>query len=207
MFASTAAIGAMLSAPFPVLADEAAGSRYQDPVDSWSMAIPSDWELGFGEAEGSSATRRVVAFFPKSSDEFKDINVTVVCTNIAADFTKMGSFGSPFEFGTRLVGTLDRSFVGKKPKILGGNGKGDGTGQIATLINTSSSNDMYNIEYNIEQPNEFNRRLYQVVGLSYNGMYNRLYTVTAQVPVEKSSEDVKKVLTSMLGSFEMPASK
>lgn len=205
MLTSTAAVSAMLSAPLPALAGDEATSKYEDPVDKWTMAIPADWELGFGEADGSAATRRVVAFYPKDSDA--TVNVTVVCTNVAADFTKMGSFGTPYEFGTRLVGSLDRSYVGKKPKFLGGNGQGDGSGQRATLISTGSTKDMYNIEYNLEKPDEFNRRLYQVVGLSFNGVYNRLYTVTAQVPAEKSSEDVKKVLSTMLASFEMPKSR
>jgi len=187
------------------MAGDEAGSTYQDPVDQWTMAIPADWEKGFGEADGSSATRRVVAFFPKDSDA--SINVTVVCTNVSADFTKMGSFGTPYEFGTRLVGSLDRSYVGKKPKFMGGNGAGDGTGQRATLVSTGSTRDMYNIEYTLQKPDEFNRRLYQVVGLSFNGIYNRLYTVTAQVPEEKSGEEVKKVLNTMLASFEMPKAK
>lgn len=205
MLTSTLAMSAILSAPLPTLADGTAGSLYEDPVDKWSMTIPEDWEQGFGEADGTVATRRVVAFFPKSSDAA--VNVTVVCTNVAADFTKMGSFGTPYEFGTRLVGSLDRSYVGKKPKFLGGNGKGDGTGQRATLISTGSTKDLYNIEYRLQKPDEFDRLLYQVVGLSFNGMYNRLYTVTAQVPAEKASEEVKQVLNKMLTSFDMPKTK
>ena len=52
--------------------------------------------------------------------------------------------------------------MGKKPKFLGGNGKGDGTGQRATLISTGSTKDLYNIEYRLQKPDEFDRLLYQV---------------------------------------------
>jgi hypothetical protein len=44
---------------------------------------------------------------------------------------RLGSFGSAYEFGSRLVGSLDRRYVGKRPKWRGGNGEGDGTGQVS----------------------------------------------------------------------------
>lgn len=46
---------------------------------------------------------------------------------------RLGSFGNAFEFGTRLVGSLDRRYVGKRPSWRGGNGEGDGTGQVGAV--------------------------------------------------------------------------
>lgn len=199
---STAALAAaaLMANPTPALAADSA-STYLDAVDKWSMEIPKGWELGVGTAEGSAATRRVVAFFPEGSAAA--INVTVVCTNVGADFTKMGSFGTPYEFGTRLVGSLDRSNEGKKPKFMVKDGPNEGIGQRAKLIAVSSANDLYNVEYTLEKPNEFNRHLFQVVGLSFNGMYNRLYTVTGQAP-EENVEEVRKTLETILASFKPP---
>jgi len=205
MCSSAAALAAVLLAnpSFPAQASESAVlTSYTDAVDKWTMDIPEGWELGVGSATGSAAERRVVAFFPKGSDG--SFNVTVVCTNVGSDFTKMGSFGNPFEFGTRLVGSLDRSSEGKKPKFMGGDGRtGDGTGQIAKLINTSPAKDFYTVEYTIEKPNVYNRHLFQVVGLAFNGMYNRLYTVTGQVPEDRVDE-VRKTIGTILDSFKVP---
>lgn len=58
---------------------------YNDDVDGWSMEVPASWEVGLGGAQGAVGTRRVVAFFPKGDD--LQTNVTVVITNLAADYT------------------------------------------------------------------------------------------------------------------------
>ena len=47
--------------------------------------------MGVGSTSPNpQSTRRVVAFFPPGRPE---INVNVVCTNVGADYQKMGSFG------------------------------------------------------------------------------------------------------------------
>mmetsp|Transcript_22110 Transcript_22110/g.30733 ORF Transcript_22110/g.30733 Transcript_22110/m.30733 type:complete len:273 (+) Transcript_22110:124-942(+) len=198
---SAALLAVGVPMPGPARAES---SKYTDPVDGFSLTVPEDWELGYGEAEGSQAMRRVVAFFPK--DKAQSTNVTIVTTNLAADFTKLGSFGSAYEFGARLVGSLDRSAVGKKPKFMRGSGEGDGTGQVCKLVNTSEKNGMYNIEYTLSKKDEFDRHLFQVVGLAFTGVYNRLYTVTAQVN-EEDLDSMKDVFSKVLTSFELPASK
>jgi hypothetical protein len=40
--------------------------------------------------------------------------VTVIVTNVGADFTSLGSFGSAEGFGANLVSSMDRSFLLRK---------------------------------------------------------------------------------------------
>ncbi len=40
-----------------------------------------------------------------------DTNVTVLVTNVGADYTALGSFGSADSFGENLIASLDRSFL------------------------------------------------------------------------------------------------
>lgn len=200
---SASALSALIL-PFPTPSSAIAGSAfemYTDDIDKYSLSIPAGWTGGVGSASGSVGTRRVVAFLPPGGNG--ETNVNIVATNTAADFTKMGSFGSAYDFGFRLVGSLDRSWVGKKPKFLGGTGKGDAGGQISKLIDAKESGGMYYIEYTVTLPGEFDRHLLSVVGLQFDGTYNRLYTVTAQAD-EADFKDLKSTLTSVVNSFKLP---
>ena len=51
--------------------------------------------------------------FPEGNTE---TNVTVIVTNVGADFTSLGSFGEAQGFGENLVSSMDRSFLLKTPK-------------------------------------------------------------------------------------------
>jgi hypothetical protein len=57
------------------------------------------------------------ALFPSP----RDVNVTVVISNTSMEFTKLGSFGSAFQFGTNLVNSMDRWAVvqgqGRNPAL------------------------------------------------------------------------------------------
>ena len=46
--------------------------------------------------------------YPQAST---DTNVTVIVTNVGADYTSLGSFGTPESFGANLVSQMDRSFL------------------------------------------------------------------------------------------------
>ena len=37
--------------------------------------------------------------------------MTVIVTNVGADYTSLGSFGTPESFGANLVSQMDRSFL------------------------------------------------------------------------------------------------
>ncbi|KAK3275294.1 hypothetical protein CYMTET_16567 [Cymbomonas tetramitiformis] len=200
---SASALSALIL-PFPASLPAFADSEfeiYTDDIDKYSLSVPAGWTSGVGGASGSVGTRRVVAFLPPGGNG--ETNVNIVATNTAADFTKMGSFGTAYDFGFRLVGSLDRSWVGKKPKFLGGTGKGEPGGQISKLIDTKESGGMYYIEYTVTLPGEFDRHLLSVVGLQFDGIYNRLYTVTAQAD-EADYKDLEKTLTSVIKSFKLP---
>jgi len=48
-----------------------------------------------------------------------DTNLTIVITNVGADFTRLGSFGDAEQFGGTLVAQMDRSYLNRswnKPK-------------------------------------------------------------------------------------------
>ena len=42
-------------------------------------------------------------------------NLTVLITNVGADYTGLGSFGNAEQFGTSLVASMDRSFLLRSP--------------------------------------------------------------------------------------------
>lgn len=182
----------MLLSPNVALADEASTTLYEDEIDKYAIQVPAEWETGLGGAQGAVGTRRVVAFYPAGNPE---TNVTVLVTNVAADFTKLGSFGTPYEFGTRLVGSLDRRRSGKV--------QSGPEPQACTLMDSGQANGMYNVEYTLAKPGEFNRHLLQVVALGNTGFYNRLYTVTAQAP-EEDFAAMKPLLATVLASFKPP---
>mmetsp|Transcript_34461 Transcript_34461/g.64909 ORF Transcript_34461/g.64909 Transcript_34461/m.64909 type:complete len:208 (-) Transcript_34461:183-806(-) len=175
-------------------------STYTDEVDKYSISIPEEWDTGLGGAQGASGTRRVVAFFPTGKP---DTNVTVVVTNVAADFTKLGSFGNAYEFGTRLVGSLDRRYMQRKSRFASDATPPAFTGQAATLLNTSERDGMYNVEYTLAKSDEFYRHLVQVVAIGNTGFYNRLYTVTGQAP-EEDWASMESTLKEILSTFVPP---
>lgn len=135
--------------------------QYADEDDKYSLLVPPDWVKGTGKATGQ---RNVTAFFP--ADDIS-ANVNIVITGVGADYTSLGSFGNIDSFSENLINGLDRSW--KKP-----------AGQAARLVSFKSSNGLYYVEYTIQQPGERKRHLVSVVGMRFNGWYNRLYTVTGQ---------------------------
>ena len=43
--------------------------------------------------------------------EISNVNVSVVVTNVGADYTKLGSFGTASAFGENLVASMDRRYL------------------------------------------------------------------------------------------------
>ncbi|KAG2495459.1 hypothetical protein HYH03_006404 [Edaphochlamys debaryana] len=173
-----------LSMAGQALAEEAAPSGlapYTDPRDGFSLAIPAGWVYGEttlpGNSSFSGATgeRRTLAWFPEGANP-RDVNVTLTITNVSVEFTKMGSFGTPYTFASNLVNSQDRSYLLTAP----GWARGKEDVQIAKLIDATDLGNKYFVEYTVQKPPEQARHLYTVLGLGYNGVYNRLFTVTAQ---------------------------
>ncbi|XP_015884130.1 psbP domain-containing protein 3, chloroplastic isoform X1 [Ziziphus jujuba] len=153
---------------------------YTDDVNKFKILIPKDWKVGTGEPNGFKS---VTAFYP---GEASSSNVSVVITGIGPDFTKMESFGKVEEFAETLVSGLDRSW--QRPP-----------GVTAKLQDSKAKNGFYYITYSLQNPGESRRYLLSALGMSSNGYYNKLYTVTGQFVEEESekySTQIEKAVTS-----------
>ncbi|GBG65637.1 hypothetical protein CBR_g51937 [Chara braunii] len=158
---------------------------YLDDANKYSLMVPEKWTRGEGQATGQ---RRVIAFFPEGDTE---TNVNVVVTNVGADFTGLGSFGTAEMFGENLVGSLDRR-----------NSRRAEVRQKAVLIDAKSRNGTYYVEYKIQKPGEFDRHFLSSVRLGFDGIYNRLFTVTAQFR-EEDLATYRETLDKVLSSFKL----
>lgn len=183
-------IGSLVLPLAPSLAQAAnaaeAGSSdlvlFENDKDKYKFMVPSGWE----QSEGMAGTRKVVAFHPADRT---DVNVTILITLLAADFTGLGSFGTVDAFGETLVNGLDRSWQ-KKP------------GQKALLLKTKAMNDSYYIEYTLQKPDEPRIHLFSVVTMGRNGWYSNLYTFTGQYPDEEGSA-FEKTVDKIVKSFRL----
>ncbi|KAF3446934.1 hypothetical protein FNV43_RR12114 [Rhamnella rubrinervis] len=155
---------------------------YTDDVNKFKILIPQEWQVGAGEPNGFKS---VTAFYP--IEEVSSCNVSVVITGLGPDFTKMESFGKVDEFAETLVGGLDRSW--QRPP-----------GVSAKLKDCKASKGFYYINYSLQKPGESCRYLYSALGMSSNGYYNKLYTVTGQF-VEEESEKYSSKIYKAVASF------
>eukprot|EP00270_Netrium_digitus_P021559 TRINITY_DN926_c0_g1_i1.p1 TRINITY_DN926_c0_g1~~TRINITY_DN926_c0_g1_i1.p1 ORF type:complete len:281 (-),score=60.23 TRINITY_DN926_c0_g1_i1:132-974(-) len=134
---------------------------YEDISGKYSFAVPAEWEMG----EGQSGARKVVAFFPPAGAQAANVNMVV--TPIGADFTALGSFGTAYDFGQKLVNSMDRSW--KKPP-----------GQKCELINAKEQNGMYVIEYLFQKPGEPKLHFVSAVAVGRGKWFSELFTLTGQ---------------------------
>lgn len=57
------------------------------------LSIPSDWASGEGSIPtGANGTRRTLAWFPPEGSA-RDLNVSVLVTNVSFEFTNLGETG------------------------------------------------------------------------------------------------------------------
>ncbi|CAL5221835.1 g4094 [Coccomyxa viridis] len=200
--------GLLATVPLFLLAASAAPTHaeslapYEDAIDKFRLSIPEDWVSAQGSSGGNRAfggapgTRRALAWYPQAGT---DTNVTVIITNVGADYTALGSFGDAQQFGENLVASLDRSFLLRsgfnRPKSV----------QRARLLDAKTKSGMYMLEYTVQKPEEDEpRHFLSAVSLGNNGRYNRLYTLTAQTK-EADFVGTKGTLQEVLGSFRPPA--
>ncbi len=171
-------------------------TMYTDDILKFSLSYPTDsWELLVGETGGSgdrSGSRQVIAFAPKNANP-KDVNISLVATPVGADFQKMGSFGSAFEFGFNLVNPMNRPRVRK--------GREDQV-QYCELIDAVSKGSNYFVEYNLTRPSTgIDSKQLVVAGIGYDGRVSHLYSTTAQMPrneEEKWRPEIEKILDSLV---------
>ncbi|XP_031487184.1 psbP domain-containing protein 3, chloroplastic [Nymphaea colorata] len=154
---------------------------FTDDTDKFSISIPPDWLVGQGEAD---ASRTIVAFFPKGNTSS---SVSVLITGLSPDFTRLESFGNVDAFAENLIGSLDRSW--QRPP-----------GVAAKLLDSKAKNGFYYIEYSLQNPGESLKHIYTALGISSNGWYNRLYTVTGQF-FEEDSEKYGSTIQKSVSSF------
>ncbi|KAL5220802.1 hypothetical protein ABZP36_025515 [Zizania latifolia] len=187
LFSSAAASAPALVSPAAAVAATAElqeGFRtYDDEANKFSIAIPQDWLVGSGEANGFKS---VTAFYP---EQVADSNVSVAITGIGPDFTSLKSFGDVDAFAESLVTGLDRSW--KRPP-----------GLAAKLIDSRAANGLYYIEYTLQNPGEKRRHIVSAVGMAFNGWYNRLYTVTGQyIDDDADAEKYRAQIEKSVKSF------
>ncbi|PSC73435.1 domain-containing 3 [Micractinium conductrix] len=176
-----------LSVAAPAAAAPSAGPTvYTDADDKFSIAVPAGWEQGVG-AIGSEGTltsaqarfsnaagmRRVVAFVPEGKP---DVSVAVTIQFLAADFTKMGSLGSAYDFASGVVNRMDNSYILNLPEWRRAN---QPPVQIARLVDAKDAGNKYNFTYTVEKEGEPARTVWQSVAIGWTGRYNRLFTVNA----------------------------
>lgn len=137
------------------------------------------------------------------------MNVSLVATIIGADFTSLGSFGDAETFGDSLVASMDRGFAGGPSARLVSaraatrQAKGDGEEP-----NSNKPQKIYEIEYAVTRSKEEGERLFvSAVALSFDGTYNRLYTVTGQVAAGEAAEKHGKEVAEIVKSFVPPATR
>lgn len=180
-------------------AESAGGNNtttYTDDVLKFSISYPTDsWKLLVGETGGSgdrSGSRQVIAFAPKNANP-KDVNISLVATPVGADYPKMGSFGSPFEFGFNLVNPMN------KPKARKGR---EDEVQYSELIEAGSKGLNYFVEYELTRPSTgIDSKQLVVAGIGYDGRVSHLYSTTAQMPrgeEEKWRPEIEKILDSLV---------
>ncbi|XP_049345805.1 psbP domain-containing protein 3, chloroplastic-like [Solanum verrucosum] len=140
----------------------------------------ADWQIGDG-------VRSLLAFYSPEASNSNGI-ISIVITSLGADFTKLESFGKVDAFAENLVSGLDRSW--QRPLRV-----------KAKLIDSKASKGLYYIEYTLQNPGESPRHLFSVLGISDNGIYNRLYTLTGQFVDEEAVQYGAKIQKVTLRSF------
>jgi len=176
---------------------------YRDPKEGFSLAVPSGWAQAEGQLEGNtsfsgaSGGRRTVAFFPEGGNA-NEVNVSITITNVSVEFTKLGSFGNVFAFGSNLVNQMDRSYLLRSKRNTE-------PVQVAKLLDAEEKRGMYFVEYTVQKMPDPKRYFKSVVALSNNGKYNRLYTVTAQC-LDEQLQEYGPALDKVIASFEPPVS-
>ncbi|KAK8947304.1 hypothetical protein KSP39_PZI006600 [Platanthera zijinensis] len=181
-----------ISFPFPALGSstqnvDPRGSlrayAYEDQTNKFRIFVPEGWSVGTG---GTDSIKSVTAFFPEEAAA-SNSNVSIAITGLGPDFTTLGSFGKVDAFAETLVSGLDRSW--QRPP-----------GLAAKLVNSSSANGLYYIEYTLQSPGERRRHIYSAIGMASNGWYNRLYTVTGQF-MEDEGDKYRSLVEKCVSSF------
>ena len=182
-----------------------------ESLPKFSLQVPPSWSSSDTEVPGAGTNRPTRIWFPTDSPLAPaDVNVSLVATVVGADFTSLGSFGDPDTFGESLVASMDRGFAGgPSARLVGARAV---TRQAAAAESSESTSGkpqkVYEIEYAVTRSKAEGERLFvSAVALSFDGVYNRLYTVTGQVAAGEAAEKHGKEVEAIVKSFVPPATK
>ncbi len=75
--------------------------------------------------------------------------------------------------------------------------------QIAKLVDAGEVDSSYFVEYTVQKSPSPTRHLYSRLSLGYNGMYNRLYTITGQA-LDSDYDKYKSTLLAVIKSLKTP---
>lgn len=229
LLSTLAAVSAVVSAAVAVPAKPASAQIAQrntftiDSLPPFDIDVPSSWTFSDTEAPGAVGVGRPTrVWFPRDDPLAPaDVNVSLVVTLVGADFTSLGSFGDAEAFGSSLVSSMDRSFAGgpsarlvnaKKVSLKPRQRKSDDDGGDEA-INRSRFEDKpreaYEIEYAVRRSkDDAGERLFvSCVALSFDGRYNRLYTLTGQTAAGEAAEKHGKEVEAIVRSFVPPATR
>lgn len=181
---------------------------YHDELDGFSIHVPRGWIMGNGSLgekrtdrfSNAAGMQRVLGWVPVSDgipSESAATSIAVTIKTPGADYTGLGSFGTPQDFGEKLVASIDRSYMAR------GLGRRDGDPVItAKLFSAKESRGRYVIEYETGKTGEPTRHVWTLVcfGENQKGL-RKFYTVTASCTNEHVTE-FQEILSNALDSFE-----
>ncbi|CAG9462206.1 unnamed protein product [Pedinophyceae sp. YPF-701] len=188
----------LLSAAVALGATQRAGAEvYEEGLVS--LTIPEGWIQS--TAQISSGGRRTVVWFPKDADP-NDLSVSLVTTGLSADFTGLGSFGSATDFGQGLVNQMDQAYLARARGTLSRPAPKIDQVQVCKLIDAKQTRGMYTVEYSIKKPQEELKVVTEAIAAGNDGVYNRLFTLTAQRR-ESASTAAQEELAGIVSSFKL----
>lgn len=212
--AATAASASLTTlTPSPASAQIAQRNTFTvDLLPKFQLVVPKTWTTSDAEVPGAVSSRPTRVWFPADDPSAPaDVNVSLVATMVGADFTSLGSFGDAETFGESLVATMDRGFAGgPSARLVSARAvsrqasPSDGGGESGD----SQPQKVYEIEYAVRRTRDEGERLFvSAVALSFDGVYNRLYTVTGQVAAGEAAEKHGKEVAAIVKSFVPPATR
>lgn len=211
--AAAASAASLTALPSPASAQIAQRNTFTvDLLPKFQLDVPSTWTTTDAEVPGAVSNRPTRVWFPRDEPRApSDVNVSLVVSMVGADFTSLGSFGDAETFGESLVAMMDRGFAGgPSARLLSARSVSRQASPRDGEENSSNSKPqkVYKIEYAVRRDGEEGERVFvSAVALSFDGVYNRLYTVTGQVAAGEAAEKHGKEVAAIVKSFVPPATR
>lgn len=138
----------------------------------YSVLIPQ----GFVPAEGQKDGLQIKSFLDPADP---DRNVSIVTSNISAEYTGLGSFGTADRWGEEIVNKMDNSWQFARQRAKPNWEEPEGFVE-AELLDAADTGSGYFTEYTVRKHGESGRYVATTSILRMKDGMNRLFTVTAQ---------------------------